>query len=453
LQQEAHSKLGYGIASTMKLAQDLYEAGLITYMRTDCSTLSSEFATAAKKHVESTYGKEYLALNSSSRRPPSTKSTAQEAHEAIRPTYLSRAPTNLSPKHSRLYDLIYRRAVASVMAASTYACVILSIEDSGMAKSPVTKGMRFVAKHESLSFAGWEAAHGETAVNGASKAAQTAETALRGASMKACNVVAENKWDTAAARYTEASLVKAMETAGIGRPSTYVSTIKRLLDKSHAEVRDARADIVDNLDLRLLSPGKIRDDHDRRPAAEEKKRVIPTPAGGEIDAFMTQYFPEIADVAYTRVMEARLDEVATGELAYVSMMGDTCNDLATMISRVQLPDKKHALASHSSEFTFGERKFTVREARYGPVIQRIGDGHGDAPQYIPLKGYLLSMGKTLDSVGASDVQYLARLPAMAILSDNIKGTLYIGPYGFYTKNGSDKPTKVVLYKKQLPKLL
>ena len=306
LQQEAARKLGYSVSQTMMIAQRLYESGLITYMRTDSVNLSDLALGTAKEAIFETYGEKYYKF-----RQYHTKSKgAQEAHEAIRPTYISNVEAGSSSQEKKLYELIRKRTIACQMADAELERTTISVGISGQTE-------RFVAVGEVISFEGFLQVYMESndddtekeQENGLLPPVKLHETL----SLK--DIVATERFTQRPPRYTEASLVRRLEELGIGRPSTYAPTIQTIQNREYV-VKGDKEGVERAYTVVSLSKGKIKETEKTETVGADRNKLMPTDIGTVVNDFLMEYFPDVLDYNFTASVEKEFDSVAEGELVW-----------------------------------------------------------------------------------------------------------------------------------------
>ena len=306
LQQEAARKLGYSVSQTMMIAQRLYESGLITYMRTDSVNLSDLALGTAKEAIFETYGEKYYKF-----RQYHTKSKgAQEAHEAIRPTYISNVEAGSSSQEKKLYELIRKRTIACQMADAELERTTISVGISGQTE-------RFVAVGEVISFEGFLQVYMESndddtekeQENGLLPPVKLHETL----SLK--DIVATERFTQRPPRYTEASLVRRLEELGIGRPSTYAPTIQTIQNREYV-VKGDKEGVERAYTVVSLSKGKIEEAEKTETVGADRNKLMPTDIGTVVNDFLMEYFPDVLDYNFTASVEKEFDSVAEGELVW-----------------------------------------------------------------------------------------------------------------------------------------
>ena len=311
LQQEASRKLGFTVSQTMMVAQKLYEAGHITYMRTDSTNLSSLAIGTISEEITRGIGPEYLKV-----RHYHTKTKgAQEAHEAIRPTYISEHTIDGTSQEKRLYGLIWKRTIASQMADA-------EIERTTVEITPSTRSEHFTATGEVIKFDGFLRVYIEGRDDADSDdASATLPPISKGRVLEAASVTATERFTQQPPRYTEASLVKKMEELGIGRPSTYAPTISTIQQREYVEKGD-NAGEERTIHAFTLAEGNITSATRTETAGADKGKLIPTDVGTIVNEFLEEYFPGIVDFNFTANIEERFDDIAEGKIQWPGVMTD-----------------------------------------------------------------------------------------------------------------------------------
>lgn len=425
LQQEANTKLGLGIKATMGIAQALYEAGLITYMRTDSAALSDDAKAAFQQYVLNTYGGNYVADQGTRSRRGGGKHS-QEAHECIRPTdvnVLEAMGDGFTQQHDDLYKLIWRRAVGSVMAAAEYTDLVATLACDALR----ARGMAFVAKYTSLIFEGYLAVYGVVPPKESGK--RLDETAY-----KCKTVVAHQVWSCPPARFSEAGFIKAMEGNGIGRPSTYAATLTKLVEKRYAEKKSMPGKDMDAIDAEWTPSKKTLKQRVRKVTiGQDKNKLAPTNVGMVVNEFLDANFAQVTtNIDFTSKMEAKLDDLASGRASYLDVMNSFWQELSACARRYKDScGEKGASLSDAQEVVVDDKPFVLRTTRYGPAIQ-YKDGDSATTKYISLRPYLQATKKGgISEVAPEDIRFLVSLPKK--VADGV--TLHYGQYGFYLKQG------------------
>ena len=400
LQQEAARKLGYSVSQTMMIAQRLYESGLITYMRTDSVNLSDLALGTAKEAIFETYGEKYYKF-----RQYHTKSKgAQEAHEAIRPTYISNVEAGSSSQEKKLYELIRKRTLACQMADAELERTTISVGISGQTE-------RFVAVGEVISFEGFLQVYMESndddtekeQENGLLPPVKLHETL----SLK--DIVATERFTQRPPRYTEASLVRRLEELGIGRPSTYAPTIQTIQNREYV-VKGDKEGVERAYTVVSLSKGKIEEAEKTETVGADRNKLMPTDIGTVVNDFLMEYFPDVLDYNFTASVEKEFDSVAEGELVWTKAIDKFYKIFHPIVE---------ATAAVKTEHKVGERELGidpksgnpvfVKIGRYGPVVQ-IGAAHADDKEAPKPQFASLMKGQSIDTITLEEALKLFDLP-------------------------------------------
>ena len=400
LQQEAARKLGYSVSQTMMIAQRLYESGLITYMRTDSVNLSDLALGTAKEAIFETYGEKYYKF-----RQYHTKSKgAQEAHKAIRPTYISNVEAGSSSQEKKLYELIRKRTIACQMADAELERTTISVGISGQTE-------RFVAVGEVISFEGFLQVYMESndddtekeQENGLLPPVKLHETL----SLK--DIVATERFTQRPPRYTEASLVRRLEELGIGRPSTYAPTIQTIQNREYV-VKGDKEGVERAYTVVSLSKGKIEEAEKTETVGADRNKLMPTDIGTVVNDFLMEYFPDVLDYNFTASVEKEFDSVAEGELVWTKAIDKFYKIFHPIVE---------ATAAVKTEHKVGERELGidpksgnpvfVKIGRYGPVVQ-IGAAHADDKEAPKPQFASLMKGQSIDTITLEEALKLFDLP-------------------------------------------
>ncbi len=419
LQQEASRKLGFSVSQTMTIAQRLYEAGKITYMRTDSVNLSKEAIGAAKKEITTSYGEEYSQI-----RTYKTKAKgAQEAHEAIRPTYMNDHTFIGDPGQTRLYELIWKRTVASQMSDAKLEKTTVKINISSTEEN-------FVAKGEVLLFDGFLKVYleGTDDENNSEKEGILPPLTV-GEKLSMQEISATERFTHHPARYTEASLVKKMEALGIGRPSTYAPTISTVQNRGYVVKEDRDGKQRDFTTL-TLSNGSIDDVTAKENFGFEKKKMFPTDIGTVVTDFLVEHFDKVLDYSFTAKIEEQFDEVAEGQKQWDKMIGEFYNPF-----HARIEDTLENAERASGERLLGNdpesgRPLIVRIGKFGPMAQ-IGktDDEGGA------KFASLLTGQTIAKISLEEALELFKFPKTIGNYENEEVIVAQGRFGPYVKFG------------------
>ena len=419
LQQEAGRKLGMSVSQTMSIAQRLYEQGLITYMRTDSVNLSGQALAQTKEEVIKLFGEKYHQI-----RNYKTKTKgAQEAHEAIRPSYLDRTTIEGNAAEKRLYELIWKRTVASQMVAAEIDRTVVTIDmNDGEAQ--------FIAAGEVVRFDGFLKLYSEsTDDDQAADATQGMLPALAvGQQLAAQSIVATQRFTQAPTRYNEALLVKRLEELGIGRPSTYAPTITTIINRGYV-IKLNRLGIKRSYEQLTLDNKGIKSKMLSENVGGEKNRLSPTDVGMMVNRYLESSFPTIMDYNFTASVEKQFDEIAEGEMEWTNMIGEFYSAFH--------PTVEQALETQS-EMTNYERSLGVdpksgkevvaRIGRYGSMIQ-IGGNKGDKAIFASMKA-----GQLIASITLEEALELFSLPRDLGELDGDRLVVGLGKFGPYLRN-------------------
>ena len=439
LQQEASRKLGFSVSRTMTIAQKLYEAGKISYMRTDSVNLSLEAIAGAKEQILNDFGPEYLKT-----RQFKTKSqTAQEAHEAIRPTNFSIREAGDDKNAKRLYDLIWKRTVASQMAAAQLEKTIVTITIS-------TRDEHLTATGEVIKFSGFltlykESSDEENGENGK----QTLLPPLNiGQKLVLKEMIAKQGFTRPPLRYTEASLVKKLEDLGIGRPSTYAPTISTIQKRNYV-VKEFIEGKERNIKTLSLRDNKIESDESSEMYGYDKNKLSPTNMGIVVNDFLVNHFPSIIDYSFTANVEEEFDEIAQGKMPWESMIDTFYGKFHPMVEKTETISRAEVSASRElgNDPESGKPVY-ARMGRFGPMIQ-IGDSdEEEKPRFASLR-----KGQFLESITLEEALELFKLPREIGKYEDKDVVIGIGRFGPYIRHdnkfislGKEDPLQVDLEK-------
>jgi len=423
LQQEASRKLGFSVSQTMAVAQRLYESGKITYMRTDSVNLSNLALNTSKNKIEELHGEKYVKT-----RKFRTKSKgAQEAHEAIRPTYMENETVDGSSQEQRLYELIWKRTIASQMADAIMEKTTVTIDVSNASE-------KFVATGEVIVFDGFLRVYIESTddENGQNGNGQSIIPPLHAKDvLKFSSIVATERFTQRPARYTEASLVKRLEELGIGRPSTYAPTITTVQNRNYV-VKEERPGVERNYKVLELKEGELTEEVRTEITGAERNKLFPTDIGIVVNDFLIDNFDEIMDYNFTADVEKEFDEIADGKMVWNEM-----------IDKFYKPfHQKVEDATQNAERSKGERilgvdpktgkQVSVKIGRFGPLAQ-LGEASteegAEKPQFSSLR-----TGQHLETITLEEALDLFKLPRELGEYEGKKVTAAIGRFGPYVRH-------------------
>ena len=420
LQQEAARKLGLSVKQTMRLAQRLYEEGLITYMRTDSVNLSNLALGTISKEIKENIGEQYLKV----RHYRTTSKGAQEAHEAIRPTYISNHTITGTPQEKKLYDLIWKRTIASQMADAELEKTTANISVSGRKEM-------FVAEGEVVKFDGFLKVYFESTDDNAQASPElhTLPVLTRGDLLDAASVTATQRFTQQPNRYTEASLVRRLEELGIGRPSTYAPIISTIQDRNYVEKGESKGQKRE-YEVITLKGGKITTGKKSELFGVEKGKLIPTDVGMVVNEFLVKYFPSIMDYNFTAKVENEFDEVAKGNVVWNKEIADFYEGFHPSISKVSSLRLEHKVG----ERLLGNDPKTglpvmVKIGRYGPLVQMGSADNETKPRFASLQ-----RGQSIETLTLEEAIKLFDLPRDLGDFEGAAVSVGVGHYGPYVKH-------------------
>lgn len=423
LQQEASRKLGYSVAKTMMVAQQLYEAGKITYMRTDSVNMSNVAIAAASRFIKEQYGDQYVKT----RKYQTKAKGAQEAHEAIRPTDMSRASTNGDPTQQKLYELIWKRAIASQMADAILEKTNIKISVSGASEF-------FEAKGEVVSFDGFLKVYFESTDN------ENGDISLTGTSLLPAvkqndlvirkEISATQRYTKHPPRYTEASLVRKLEELGIGRPSTYAPTISTIQKREYVEKYFSDGISRDYEHMVLID--NIIETHIRQEkVGAEKGKLKPTDIGSVVNDFLTQHFEKILDYHFTAKVEQEFDAIASGNRIWNNMIKDFYQPFHdTVEDTIQNSERAKGEKLIGVDPESGKNVY-AKIGRFGPMVQ-IGEiSDEEKPRFAGLL-----KNQSISSISLEEALELFKLPRVIGLFEGKEITAAVGRFGPYIKHAN-----------------
>ena len=428
LQQEASRKLGFAVKRTMSVAQRLYEAGCITYMRTDSTALSEVALASIAQEIEKNYGKDYLQT----RRFKSKNSNAQEAHEAIRPTYINRHEVSTNRDEQRLYELIWKRTIASQMAEAILEKTTVKIGVSTVPDATLN------AVGEVLKFDGFLKVYLESKDDDEEEETKGMLPPLkRGQILQLNNMSATERFTRPPARFTEAALVKKLEELGIGRPSTYAPTISKIMEEGRGYVtKESREGVERKYTVLNLASGQISKKQDSEVTGTVKNRLFPSDLGITVSDFLDEHFDKIMDYNFTAGIEKKFDRIATGGQEWTKMLNEFYGPFhATVEDTLENAERATGERILGKDPETG-RTLLTRITRNGPVAQ-IGTQEeleeGEKPKYANLRP-----GQSIETITAEEALKLFELPRVLGNYMNEEISVGAGRYGPYIKYGEKK---------------
>lgn len=416
LQQEAARKLGFTVAQTMMVAQRLYESGFITYMRTDSVNLSSLAIGTSREAITQLMGERYVQT-----RQFTTKSKgAQEAHEAIRPTYMEHQTIEADSAERRLYDLIWKRTIASQMADAELEKTTATIALTGMSET-------FVATGEVVTFDGFLRVYRESLDDEETEDESRLLPPLKkGQKLDCGRIVAQERFTQHPPRYTEASLVRKLEELGIGRPSTYAPTISTIQQRGYVEKGDKPGE-ERTYKVLTLSGGRLTTATRSETAGSEKGKLLPTDVGTVVNDFLLQYFPGIMDYNFTASVEKEFDEVAEGDKQWTALIRQFYGEFEPMVEQTLAVKTEHKVGERElGTDPVSGRPVFVKIGRFGPVVQIGSADDEEKPRFAQI-----NKGQSIETITLDEALELFKLPRT--LDDYegkpvIIGTGKFGPY-------------------------
>ena len=447
LQQEASRKLGFSVARTMQIAQQLYENGYITYMRTDSVNLSELALDMAKKEITTLYGDNYVKT----RRYQTKTKGAQEAHEAIRPTDMRNQTINADAAQRRLYELIWKRAIASQMADAVLEKTVVEISISSHGDKPTVFKDKFICQGEQVRFDGFLKVYMESTDDDSEQADDTSSNNIlpklvEGMPLTLDTAEAAEHHTQHPPRYTEASLVKKLEDLGIGRPSTYAPTISTILKREYVIKEDREPQSIFCTVL-VLKDGKVSTVERVEKVGSEKGKLFPTDIGSVVNAFLMEHFTDIIDYNFTATVEKDFDDIAAGK-----------KEWRKVIDKFYVPFHKNIrLTQQNSHRTSGSRLVGVdpktgknlyaKIGRYGTLVQLGDTSNDEKPRFASMK-----KGQSIETITLEEALALFELPRTVGQFEGHDVIVSIGKFGpyvrldnkFYSLSKSDDPYEVSL---------
>ena len=434
LQQEAARKLGFTVSQTMMVAQRLYEAGRITYMRTDSVNLSALAINTCKEEIERLYGADYGKV----RKYQTHSKGAQEAHEAIRPTYIDNVSIDGTSQEKRLYDLIWKRTIASQMADAQIekTTVNISLESE---EGQSTTDLQFVANGEVVAFEGFLKVYHESTDDeeNSEDYSHALPVMHEGEALERREITSTERYSQGPNRYTEASLVRKLEELGIGRPSTYAPTISTIQQREYVQKGDRKGEerkyAVDSLlGLKITSKTK------KEMAGADKGKLIPTDIGIVVNDFLMENFPEIMDYNFTAKVEQEFDKIAEGKVEWNKEMKTFYQGFEPEVEKVMNARSEHKAGERELgvDPKSGKPVF-VKIGRFGPVVQIGSADDDDKPRFSQLPS-----DKSMETITLDEALELFKLPrnlGQFEGTDVVIGAGRFGPYVLHDKKYTSLP--------------
>lgn len=420
LQQEAARKLGFTVSQTMMVAQRLYEAGHITYMRTDSLNLSQLALNALAKEIRGNLGEQYLHT----RQYHTHSKGAQEAHEAIRPTYVDKQTIEGTAQEKRLYSLIWKRTLASQMADA-------EIEKTTVEIQPASRQEHFTATGEVVRFDGFLKVYIESTDDETDEQTSGILPAMHeGETLSLTEMTATQRFTQQPPRYSEGSLVKKLEELGIGRPSTYATFISTILQREYVERGEKEGTPREYEILTVHPDGKISRSTRTETVGSERGKLVPTDIGEVVNEYLTENFPDILDYNFTAQTEERFDDIARGKLGWHQEIQTFYDDFHPGVDRALNTRTEHRVGERilGTDPATG-RPVSVKIGRFGPMIQ-LGDGEGDEkPQFASLL-----KGQSVSTITLEEALKLFEFPRLIGTFEDQDVTVAIGRFGPYVKH-------------------
>lgn len=419
LQQEAARKLGFSVSQTMMLAQRLYESGFITYMRTDSVNLSDLALGTAKETILETFGEKYYKF-----RQYHTKSKgAQEAHEAIRPTYIANAEISGTPQEKRLYELIRKRTIASQMADATLERTTISIGISDEKE-------KFVALGEVLTFDGFLQVYRESSDDETEQAQENGllPPVRLNDSLSLQQAVATERFSQRPPRYTEASLVRRLEELGIGRPSTYAPTIQTIQNREYV-VKGDKEGVQRTYMVLTLNKGRVTKKKQTETIGADRGKLLPTDIGTVVNDFLMECFPSVMDYNFTASVEKEFDAIADGEMIWTEAIDKFYKMFHPIVEQVAAVRTEHKVGERELGIDpkSGKPVF-VKIGRFGPVAQigiaKVDDKDGEKPRFATLL-----KGQSIETITLEEALKLFELPRTVGEFEGKPITAAVGRFG------------------------
>ena len=421
LQQEASRKLNFSVSQTMMIAQKLYESGMITYMRTDSVNLSDLALNNSRAEILNIAGERYVQT----RRYQTKSKGAQEAHEAIRPTYMNNSQIDGTMQEKRLYELIWKRTIASQMADAELERTTITIDISG-------EKLKFIAEGEVLMFDGFLKVYMESTDDDAEQGGETLLPPLK-VNDKLSEweyISATERFTQRPYRYAEASLVRKLEELGIGRPSTYAPTISTIQNRGYVE-RGDRDGVSRSYNILTLQNGNISDSAKTEVIGNEKAKLFPTDIGIVVNDFLIQYFPNILDYNFTADVEKEFDDVAEGKIKWTDTLSSFYKEFHPKVESTLISSERQMGERQVGTDSASGKPVFVKIGRFGPVAQIGSVEDEEKPRFAALR-----KDQHLETITFEEVMDLFKLPREVGEYEGAKIVIGIGRFGAYIRHNN-----------------
>ena len=420
LQQEAARKLSFSVSQTMQIAQRLYESGKITYMRTDSVNLSDLAINTTKAEIKSMAGDKYVKI----RKFKNTSKGAQEAHEAIRPTYMNARTIEGSAQEKRLYELIWKRTIASQMADAELEKTSIYINISGLKN-------QFVASGEVILFDGFLKVYLEsTDDENEAENESILPTMKSGEKLLPSEISAQERFTQKPPRYSEASLVRKLEELGIGRPSTYAPTISTIQNRAYVEKGDRQPDKRE-YNFLILKSGKISESIKTENFGAEKAKLFPTDIGMVVSDFLTEYFPDILNYNFTADVEKKFDDIADGKIKWTKAIDNFYKKFHPVVEDTMKNSERQVGERILGIDPASGRQLSVKIGRFGPLAQIGTSEEDEKPVFASLR-----RDQSIESITIEEAIELFKLPRQIGEFEEKVMTVAIGRFGPYIRHDS-----------------
>ncbi len=417
LQQEAARKLGFSVSQTMRVAQTLYESGKITYMRTDSVNLSDLALNTSRAEITSMAGEKYVKI----RKFTTNTKGAQEAHEAIRPTYMNAHTIEGTAQEKKLYDLIWKRTIASQMADA-------ELEKTSVYINCSCNQHQFVATGEVIVFDGFLKVYLESTDDEDEETTDMLPALKANQSLKAEEIIAQQRFTQKPPRYGEASLVRKLEELGIGRPSTYAPTITTIQNRSYVEKGDRPAE-KRTFNMLVLKDGSVSDKTKTENTGAEKSKLFPTDIGMVVNDFLTEYFPTILNYNFTAQVEKEFDSIADGKINWVSSIDKFYKQFHPVVEDTLKNSERQVGERVLGTDPKSGRQVSVKIGRFGPVAQIGTAEEEEKPVFASLR-----KDQLIETITLEDALELFKLPRQLGEFEGKEMTVAIGRFGPYIRH-------------------